>query len=70
MVLHYNRYNQDGYRNYVDDYEQPRQDFCTQQNMSPKTWKEAIHNSMTCMEYMGSRKDLREMVEEKGFKFL
>jgi len=37
---------------------------------SPKTWKAALHNSMTSMEYMGGRKGLREMVTKKGFKLL
>jgi len=70
VVLHYNRYNQDGYRDFVQGYEQACQDFRSQQKMSPKTWKAALHNSMTSMQYMGGRKDLREMVTEKGFKLL
>lgn len=70
VVLHYNRYNQDAYRDYVEGYELACQDFRTQQKMSPKTWKGALHNSMTSMEYMGGRKALREMVVEKGFKLL
>ncbi|MGA8136641.1 MAG: nitroreductase family protein [Pseudomonas gingeri] len=70
VVLHYNRYSQDGYRDYVEDYEEACQEFRTQQNMSTKTWKGALHNSMTSMEYMGGRRELREMVEGKGFKLL
>lgn len=70
VVLHYNRYNQGGYRDFVQGYEQACQDFRTQQKMSPKTWKAALYNSMTSMEYMGGRKDLRETVTEKGFKLL
>ena len=68
VVLHYNRYNQEGYRDYVEGYEQASQDFRTRQSMSPKTWKGALHNSMTSMKYLGGRKDLRDMVVEKGFK--
>lgn len=70
VVLHYNRYNQESYRDYVEDYEQACQDFRAQQNMSPKTWKGAVHNSMTSMEYLGGRKGLRELVVQKGFKVL
>ncbi|MBK4994871.1 NADPH-dependent oxidoreductase [Pseudomonas sp. S37] len=44
--------------------------FRSQQKMSPKTWKAALHNSMTSMEYMGGRKDLRETVTQRGFKLL
>lgn len=70
VVLHYNRYNQEGYRDYVEGYEQASQDFRAQQKMSPKTWKGALHNSMTSMEYLGGRKGLRDLVVEKGFKIL
>ncbi|MBK4997953.1 NADPH-dependent oxidoreductase [Pseudomonas sp. S31] len=70
VVLHYNRYNQEGYCDYVEDYEQAVSEFRTQQNMAAKTWKGALHNSMTSMQYLGGRKALHEMVVEKGFKLL
>ncbi|WP_028694281.1 nitroreductase family protein [Pseudomonas cremoricolorata] len=70
VVLHHNRYDRDGYRDYVEGYEEACQDFRNQQNMSPKTWKGALHHSMTSMEYMGGRKSLRAMVQEKGFELL
>jgi nitroreductase len=70
MVLHHNRYSQGRYLDYLTGYEQASLDFRHVQGMSEKTWQGAIHASMTSMEYMGGRQDLREMVVQQGFKLL
>lgn len=70
MVLHHNQYAKGRYLDYVDGYEKANQAFRNAQDMSPKTWQGAIHSSMTSMDYMGGRQELREMVTQQGFKLL
>ncbi|RMQ50270.1 Oxidoreductase [Pseudomonas cichorii] len=68
VVLHYNRYNHEGYRDYLEGYEQAFLQFRQDRGMQIKTWQQAVHSSTTSMAYMGGREHLREMVVQQGFK--
>lgn len=70
FVLHHNHYSQDRYREYLEGYEEACKTFRDQQGMQSKTWKDAVHSSMTSMDYMGGRQHLREMAVGNGFKLL
>ncbi|MCS3429750.1 nitroreductase family protein [Klebsiella sp. BIGb0407] len=67
VVLHYNQYDREGYRDYLQDFETAFLDFRTSQNMKPKTWQEAVRESATSMDYMGGREHLRATVQSRGF---
>ncbi|MEB2400823.1 MAG: nitroreductase family protein [Alcaligenaceae bacterium] len=69
-VLHYNGYQQDRYREHLDGYEAAYLQFRAAQNMRPTTWRQAVQDSATSMDYMGGRENLREMVVNQGFKLL
>lgn len=68
VVLHHNRYEQGRYRDYLDSYEQVYHGFRTAQEMSQKTWQDAVYASATSMSYMSGRENLRSTVTERGFK--
>lgn len=68
VVLHYNRYDQERYRNHIENYEKVFLDFRQAQSMKPKIWKDSVYQSATSLEYMGGREYLREMVQDWGFK--
>lgn len=68
VVLHYNQYDPRRYRDYLAGFEQAFLDFRTTQNMNPRTWQDAVHESATSMDYMGGREKLRDTVESRGFK--
>lgn len=68
MVLHHNQYNQNIYQKHIESYESAMHEFRQKQNMSDKTWKEAVSVSSTSMDYMGGRENLRSLVINKGFK--
>lgn len=68
MVLHHNQYVQNTYKEHIASYESALHKFRTERNMSEKTWQEAITTSMTSMDYMGGRQNLKEMVTAKGYK--
>jgi len=68
VVLHYNRYDQERYRNHIENYEKVFLDFRQAQSMKPKIWKDSVYQSATSLEYMGGREYLRETVQDRGFK--
>jgi len=68
MVLHYNHYQQDRYRSYLEGYENAYQAFRRRQNMRDKTWAGSVVDSATSMDYLGGRINLRETVMQRGFK--
>ena len=68
MVLHYNQYEQERYRKYLESYETAYQAFRRRQNMSDKTWTGSVIESATSMAYLGGRNALRETVIQRGFK--
>ncbi|MBW9401016.1 NADPH-dependent oxidoreductase [Leclercia sp. EC_58] len=68
MVLHYNHYQQDCYRSYLEGYENAYQAFRRRQNMRDKTWAGSVVDSATSMDYLGGRINLRETVMQRGFK--
>lgn len=68
VMLHHDRYDQSGYRDHIDGYEHAAQQFREARGMKHKTWRGAILESMSSVEYMGGREHLREMVTAKGFK--
>ena len=68
VVLHFNRYDHERYRKYLEGFESAFLNFRTSQKMKPKTWRDAVHESATSMSYMGGREYLRETVQFRGFK--
>lgn len=68
MVLHYNHYEQDRYRDYLEKYETAYQAFRCRQKMSDKTWTGSVVESATSMDYLGGRDKLRETVIQRGFR--
>ena len=67
VVLHHNRYDQDGYREHLDAYERAYRRFREASGMRSKSWQDAVHEATTSMNYMGGREKLRDMVTERGF---
>jgi len=68
MVLHYNHYEQDRYRDYLERYKTAYQAFRRRQKMSDKTWAGSVVESATSMDYSGGRDKLRETVVQRGFR--
>lgn len=68
MVLHYNHYEQDRYRDYLERYETAYQAFRCRQKMSDKTWAGSVVESATSMDYLGGRDKLRETIIQRGFR--
>lgn len=68
MVLHYNQYSRERYRDHIENYEKVFLDFRTAQSMKPKVWQDSVYESATSMDYMGGRENLRETVQARGFK--
>jgi len=67
VVLHHNCYDPEGYRSYLEGYEEAYRRFREEQGMRPRPWQAAVHESTTSMAYMGGRENLREMVTKRGF---
>lgn len=68
VVLHHNGYDRDGYQATLDGYEAACSTFRESQGMRPRSWTGSVTESMTSMDYMGGRENLRPFVEKAGYK--
>jgi nitroreductase len=68
VVLHHNRYRQDGFADHVSGYEEAYRIFREKWGMGDKSWQHAVYNAATSLAYMGGREKLRDMVTGGGFK--
>ncbi|NQE65366.1 nitroreductase family protein [Caulobacter sp. RHG1] len=66
VMLHENRYDSEGFKAKLDSYEDAYRAFREGQNMRPRSWQDAVHESATSMAYMSGRADLRDMVTARG----
>lgn len=69
FVLHYNGFKKDQWKDELESYEKAFMNFREENNMKKKTWKENILFSSNNIDYLDGRENLRQTLEEKGFKF-
>lgn len=69
VVAHHNRYNASDFDAHIKSYEEAFHAFREGLGMKDKTWKQAVQNSATSMDYMDGRQNLRTTLEKRGFGF-
>ncbi|MFK4875336.1 hypothetical protein [Novosphingobium sp. ZW T3_23] len=67
-MLHMNRYGDTAHGPALEGYEEAYSRFRESQGMRPKSWQNAVHESATSLAYLGGRKQLHQMVKERGFQ--
>jgi len=68
FALHHNRYDAQRSLATVENYEAVFKNFRDEQEMKPTTWTAAAVSAATDTDYLGGRQDLRNMLEEAGFR--
>ena len=69
-VLHYNGYDKNRWIKEIPVYEEAFLEFREEIGLNKKSWQDTVRFSTKDMTYMEGRENLRETLEERGFKLL